>query len=201
MDDDALRDACTRFLHGHGQRRPAELLAEIPTDVAPDRYGEGGVVAELEREVAALLGMPAALFLPSGTMAQQAALRVHADRLDRRTVVFHPTCHLDRHEAQAFQRLHGLVGRPAGEPHRLLTLDDLRGVAERPAALLLELPQREIGGQLPDWQALVDQVAWARGRGAALHLDGARLWECTPFYGRPLAEIAGLFDTVYVSFY
>lgn len=66
---------------------------------------------------------------------------------------------------------------------------------------MLELPQREIGGQLPDWQNLVDQVAWARQRGAAVHLDGARLWECTPFYERTLAEIAGLFDTVYVSFY
>lgn len=204
LDDDALRDirdACSRFLLGHGQRRPADLLAEIPAEVAPDRYGEGGVVAELEREVATLLGMPAAVFLPSGTMAQQAALRVHADRRGRRTVVFHPTCHLDQHEGGAYQRLHGLVGRPAGDPHRLLTIDDLRGIAEAPAALVLELPQREIGGHLPDWQDLVEQVEWARGRGAAVHLDGARLWECTPFYERTPAAIVGLFDTVYVSFY
>jgi threonine aldolase len=47
----------------------------------------------------------------------------------------------------------------------------------------------------------VAQVALARDRGAAVHLDGARLWESGPFYGRPLADIAGLFDTVYVSFY
>src|SRR5215217_2460250 len=201
IDDAALRDACTRFVNGHGQRRPAELLAEIPADVASDRYGDGGVVAELEREVATLLGMPAAVFLPSGTMAQQAALRVHADRRGRLTVVFHPTCHLDLHEGQAYQRLHGLVGRPTGDPHRLLTIDDLQGIAEAPAALLLELPQREIGGQLPGWQNLVDQVEWARQRGAAVHLDGARLWECTPVYERTPAEIAGLFDTVYVSFY
>ena len=201
IDDAALRDACTRFVNGHGQRRPAELLAEIPADVAPDRYGDGGVVAELEREVATLLGKPAAVFLPSGTMAQQAALRVHADRRGRRTVVFHPTCHLELHEGQAYQRLHGLVGRPTGDPHRLLTIDDLQGIAEAPAALLLELPQREIGGQLPGWQNLVDQVEWARQRGAAVHLDGARLWECTPVYERTPAEIAGLFDTVYVSFY
>ena len=200
-DETALRDACTRFLHAHGQRRTADLLAEIPPDTRPDRYGEGGVVAELEAEVAALLGMPAAVFLPSGTMAQQAALRVHADRRGRRTVVFHPACHLDRHEGRAYQRLHGLLGRPAGDAHRLLTLEDLRTVAEAPAALVLELPQRDIGGQLPAWDGLVAQVEWARGRGAAVHLDGARLWECAPFYGRALAEIAALFDTVYVSFY
>ena len=45
----------------------------------PDRYGDGGVVAELEAEIAGLLGKPAAVFLPSGTMAQQSVLRVHAD--------------------------------------------------------------------------------------------------------------------------
>jgi threonine aldolase len=45
------------------------------------------------------------------------------------------------------------------------------------------------------------QVAWARKREVALHLDGARLWEAQPFYDRPHAEIAALFDSVYVSFY
>lgn len=201
FDVAALRDACTRFLLGHGPRRPTELLSEIPADVTPDRYGEGGVVAELESEVASLLGKPAAAFLPSGTMAQQAALRVHADRLGRQTVVFHPTCHIDQREGRAYQRLHGLFGRPVGDAHRLLTLEDLRAVAEPPAALLLELPQREIGGLLPAWDDLVAQVEWARGLGAAVHLDGARLWECTPHYERTPAEIAALFDTVYVSFY
>lgn len=177
------------------------MLADIPADTVPDRYGEGGVVAELEGEVAGLLGKPAAVFMPSGTMAQQTALRVHADRSGRRAVVFHPTCHLDVHEGEAYQRLHGLVGRPVGDPNRLLTLDDLREVAELPAALLVELPQREIGGQLPAWDELEENVAWARERGAVVHLDGARLWECTSFYERSPAEIAELFDTVYVSFY
>jgi threonine aldolase len=63
------------------------------------------------------------------------------------------------------------------------------------------LPQREIGGQLPTWEELEAQCAWARERGAKLHLDGARLWECRPFYDRAYPEIAGLFDSVYVSFY
>src|SRR4029453_15083491 len=67
--------------------------------------------------------------------------------------------------------------------------------------LLLELPQREIGGRLPEWDDLLAQVEWARARQIALHLDGARLWEAQPFYDRPHAEIAGLFDSVYVSFY
>lgn len=201
VDLDALRAACTTFVHGHGHRTPTQLLAELPDHVDADWYGDGGVVTALEGEIAGLLDVPAAVFLPSGTMAQQTALRVHADRRARRTVVFHPTCHLDSHEGGAYRRLHGLIGHPVGEASRLLTLDDLRGVAEPPAALLLELPQREIGGLLPSWDELVAQTRWARERGAAVHLDGARLWECTPSYDRSPAAIAALFDTVYVSFY
>src|SRR5262249_1887662 len=65
----------------------------------------------------------------------------------------------------------------------------------------LELPQREIGGQLPAWEDLCAQAAWARERGAALQMDGARLWEAAPGYGRSYADAAALFDSVYVSFY
>ena len=201
VDEVTLRASCTRSLSWHGNRRPADLLAELPDDIAPDRYGDGGAVTELEAEVASLLGKPAAAFLPSGTMAQQVTLRVHADARGRRVVLFHPTCHLDHHEGGGYRRLHYLVGRPVGDELRLMTIEDLRSVAEPPAALLLELPQREIGGLLPAWDELAEQAEWARERGAAVHMDGARLWGCEAFYGRTLAEIAGLFDTVYVSLY
>ena len=197
----AVRAACTTFLAGDGYVPPAALLATIPPDTEPDAYGEGGVVAELERYVAELLGKPAAVFLPSGTMAQAATLRVHADRRGRRTVLWHPYCHLDNHEDQAHARLHGLLGRPVGARHRLIELADLTAVAEPVAALLLELPQRDLGGQLPAWDDLISQVDWARDRGAAVHLDGARLWEASVGYQRDPAGIASLFDTVYVSFY
>ena len=203
MDDDlrAIRDACDRALTGHGIQRAGDLLATIPPDTAVDRYGEGGVVAELEAAIADVLGLPAAVYLPSGTMAQQAVLRVHAGRRRRRTVVFHPECHLDRHEGRALERLHGLVSRPVGDRNRLLGPDDLTEVAESPAALVLELPQRDLGGLLPTWDDLRAQTDWARGRGAAAHLDGARLWEASAGYGRDPADVAALFDTTYVSFY
>jgi threonine aldolase len=197
----ARRAACTDSFLGNGLVRPAELLSTIDPGTAADLYGEGGVVAELEQRVAAVLAKPAAIFLPSGTMAQGACLRVHADRRATRTVVWHPWCHLDRHEGQGYARLHQLLGRPVGEFEQLIKLDDLDAVAEPIAALLLELPQRDLGGALPDWDALVAQTSWARRRGAAVHLDGARLWEAAAGYGRSPAEIAALFDTVYVSFY
>jgi threonine aldolase len=204
----ALMRASTRSLGGRGFRSAATMLGEIPRDIETDVYGEGGVVAELEAEVAAILGKPAAVYVPSGTMAQQIVLRVHADRRGRRTVLYHPQCHLHVHELGALERLHGLHGRPVGDRDRLLTIDDLRDadgrrapVAEAPAALLLELPQRDLGGRLPSWDDLVAQVEWAHGTGAAAHMDGARLWQCAGFYGRTFAEIAAPFDTVYVSFY
>jgi threonine aldolase len=196
-----LRDSCTRWLAWHGNRSPADMMAELSAEIAPDRYGEGGVVEELESYVADLLGKPAAAFFVSGTMAQQIALRIHADRSGRRTVAFHPTCHIDLHEGRAFERLHGLVGRPVGDPFELLRLESLEDVAEPIAALVLELPQREIGGRLPEWDDMVAQTEWARAHGSALHLDGARLWQCPEAYRRSLDEIAGHFDTVYVSFY
>jgi threonine aldolase len=197
----ALRAGCTRFLTGHGQVTAAGMLATIPAGTEVDRYGKGGVVATLESEIASLLGKPAAVFLPSGTMAQQSVLRVHADQRQRRTIVFHPMCHLEQHEEQAHQRLHGLIGRPAGNRNRLIELTDLQKIAEPVAALLIELPQRDIGGQQPPWDELVAQCAWAAEVGAAAHLDGARLWESAAGYGRHPGEIAALFDTVYVSFY
>jgi threonine aldolase len=201
----ALRAGCERALQGAGLTTVTDVLAELASlsaeDLTADEYGEGGAVAVLEREVRDLLGKPAAVFMPSGTMAQQIALRIHADRRGRHVVAFHPTCHLELHEDKAYQRLHGLIGRPLGNGRELLTRADVEAIREPLAALLIELPQREIGGRLPAWDDLVAQVTYAREHGAAVHLDGARLWESGPFYGRPLSEIGALFDTIYVSFY
>ncbi len=202
---EALAESCTRFLIGHGRRSAADLLATIPTDAGIDYYGIGGAVTELETEVASLLGKEAALFLPTGTMAQQATLRVHADRRSSRSVVFHPMCHIETNEERGYQRLHGLFGIPAGPRDEPLSSATLMQIREPVAALLLELPQRGLGGTLPSWDELKAQVTWARERGAAVHLDGARVWDASPFYakshGKSLRDIAGLFDSVYVSFY
>lgn len=203
---ESLAKRCTRHLNGAGPRRVANLLATIGDDAEVDYYGVGGSVEALETEVAKLLGKPAALFLPTGTMAQQATLRIHADRRQRTNIAFHPACHLDGWaEERGYQRLHGLFGIPVGPGTEPLSLESLTRVRQGLAALLIELPQRSLGGTLPAWDELQAQVDWARDHGAAVHLDGARLWEAWPFYRktarRSLADIAALFDTVYVSFY
>src|ERR1039457_6349523 len=180
-DDDilALRDSCTRFLHGHGPGRAADLLATVPAESVTDRYGEGGAVAELEGEIARLLGKAAAVFVPSGTMAQQAVLRVHADRRQRRTIVFHPACHIDRHEGRGYERLHGLVGRPAGGAERTLPRGAPRGVAAAPGPRCPSTgpgcgsPRPGTASRLPCWPTSSTPCtcrstrAWARCRGPA----------------------------------
>jgi threonine aldolase len=166
-----------------------------------DVYGYGESVERLEKRVAGLLGKEAAALFPSGTMAQQIALRIWCDRSGRPTVAFHPQCHLDVHEERGYEYLHGLHARPVGGRDRVIARADLDELAEPIGALLVELPQRDLGGQLPPWRDLRAQATWARRNGIALHLDGARLWQCGPFYKRSLSEIASLFDTVYVSLY
>ncbi|MFI7675160.1 threonine aldolase family protein [Actinophytocola sp. NPDC049390] len=186
--------------YGPPRRLPHFVLRRMLDAVSPGTMPDEPVAA-LERRVAELLGKPRALFFPTGTMAQQVALRIHAERTGRHAFTAHPANHLDLWEQRGYAVVHGLRYQPAGEQYRLLTRADLDEVKEPVGALLIELPQREIGGFLPTWEELSAQVAWARDQGAAVHLDGARIWESQPFYDRPHAEIAGLFDTVYVSLY
>jgi threonine aldolase len=192
-------------LHGHQRRAPAAklraLLDRVDDRDEPDVYGVGGAVTRLEERIAGLLGKEAAVLMPTGSMASQVALRLHADARSCRTVAFHPRAHVEVHERKGYAVVHGLTGHLLGDADRLVTLDDLQEVREPLAAVLLELPQRDIGGLLPEWDDLVAQTTWARERGIATHMDGARLWEAQPYYGRPHAEIATLFDTVYVSLY
>ncbi|HET9221308.1 MAG TPA: beta-eliminating lyase-related protein, partial [Roseiflexaceae bacterium] len=204
-DRDAIFEACTRSLTHHYPRSPRQILLDLaefaPPEARLDRYGQGQLIAAFEQQIAELLGKPAAVFMPSGTMCQQIALRIWSERRGVHSVAFHPTCHLELHEDKGYQLLHGLHGLLVGHPSRLIGLDDLEAIREPLGALLLELPQREIGGQLPSWEELGAQTEWARERSIPTHLDGARLWECQPFYARGYADIAALFDTVYVSFY
>jgi threonine aldolase len=202
MIDDSFRSLA---LHDPRFQLPAErlrlLLSLVDDDEQPDEYGRGAAVQRFEERIAALLGKPAAVVMPTGAMSSQVALRLHADARSTRVVGFHPRAHIEVHERKGYAVVHQLIGKQLCDHDRLLTLDDLEGVREPLAAVLWELPQRDLGGLLPGWESLVAQTQWARERGVATHLDGARLWEAQPYYGRSHAEIAGLFDTVYVSLY
>lgn len=169
-------------------------------DLPADIYGNG-VVGELEQRVAGLLGTEAAVFFPTGTMAQQVALRCWAGRTGNATVALHPLAHPEVHEGGALGAVSGLrTVHPASGP-RLPTADEVRDFPEPFGTLMLELPLRDPGFLLPAWEELEAVVAAARERDAVVHFDGARLWECATHFGRGLPEIAALADSVYVSFY
>ena len=203
-----MTDPRTRYpraLYVFPPRDVRDILQELVEEAAPgeiaDVYGRGPLIESFEAELAALLGKPAAVFLPSGTMAQPIALRLWSQRRGSPSVAMHPTSHLLLHEHGAYQHLHDLRALPVGPARELMTPADIERLADPCAALLVELPQRELGGLLPTWDDLQALLAAARARGMALHLDGARLWECGPHYGRSYAEIVAGFDSVYVSFY
>lgn len=165
-----------------------------------DLYGNG-VVEALEEKVAALLGKEAAAFFPTGTMAQQVALRCWAGRTGNPTVALHALAHPEVHERDAFREVSGLRPVHLTSELRQPTADEVRGFEEPFGALMLELPLRDAGYVLPTWDELTELVAAARERDAVVHFDGARLWDTTVHFGRPLDEIADLADSVYVSFY
>ena len=170
-------------------------------DVVHDVYGEGRALQTFEAKIAGLLGKPAAVFMPSGTLAQLIAIRIWTHRAGLDRFGMPPTSHLMLHEREAYQALLHLHGAPVGERRRPLLASDLAAASQPLACLLVELPLREIGGQLPSWEELEALKAVAKGHGIALHMDGARLWECAAFYRRTFAQIAEGFSSVYVSLY
>ena len=142
--------------------------------------------------MAEVLGKESAVFFPSGTMAQQIALRIWCDDADLKRVAYHPLCHLEIHEEDGLKELHHIEPILLGDQERLITLEDVQRLDRDIACLLLELPQREIGGQLPDYSELEAISAYCRSQGIKLHLDGARLFEITPYYQKTAAEICAL---------
>ncbi|NQX46884.1 low specificity L-threonine aldolase [Paenibacillus tritici] len=208
MDEQkALMEAFDRTevrLAGHGARDVAvlkEALAEVEDTLTADLYGTGAVIEDFQAEMAGVLGKECSVFFPSGTMAQQIALRIWSDRKGSRSVAYHPLCHLEIHEQDGLKELHHLEPLLLADADRLITLEDVQNMQPGVACLLLELPQREIGGQLPEYAELEAISAYCRKQGIMLHLDGARLFEVLPYYGKTAAEVCGLFDSVYVSFY
>lgn len=191
-------------LSGHGTRNAAvlqEAFAAVDATMESDMYGAGAVIEEFQEEMAELLGKEASVFFPSGTMAQQIALRIWSDRKNLKTVAYHPLCHLEIHEQDGLKELHHLKPLLLADKDRVITLEDVQTVSEPIACLLLELPQREIGGQLPEYTELEAISAYCREQDIRLHLDGARLLEVLPYYGKTAAEVCSLFDSVYLSVY
>ncbi|WLD93809.1 low specificity L-threonine aldolase [Alkalihalobacillus sp. AL-G] len=191
-------------LVGH-DRRLVQTLKEafkvVKGEQHSDMYGKGKIIEDFQDKMAMYLGKETSVFFPSGTMAQQIALRIWCDEKGLKRVAYHPLCHLEIHEEDGLKELHQIEPVLLADKNSVIQLEDVVNMEEEIACLLLELPQREIGGQLPDYETLEEISSFCREKGIKLHLDGARLFEILPYYKKTAAEVCSLFDSVYVSFY
>ncbi|MGQ0713559.1 MAG: threonine aldolase family protein [Gemmatimonadaceae bacterium] len=183
---------------------PAMRRAMADADVGDDVLDGDPTVKRLERRVAEMLGKEAALFFPSGTMANQTAVWL----LSRRgtEVLLDAGSHILHYEMAGAAALSGVQPRPvAGTP--TMDVEGLRA-AIRPASphvpmaslLCLENTHNGAGGRVMsrgDMQSIADV---ARAHALHVHLDGARLWNASAASGESLASLASVADTVMVSF-
>ena len=200
---EAFNDS-TYPLTGHGKRNVQVLkdaIEKVDGQLDSDIYGTGKVIEDFQDKMAAFLGKEKAVFFPSGTMAQQIALRIWCDEKGLQNVAYHPLSHLEIHEEDGLKELHKIKTILLADKNRVIELEDVVSMEESVACILLELPQREIGGQLPSYETLEDISRYCRENGIKLHLDGARLLEVLPYYQKTAYEVCELFDSVYLSFY
>ena len=206
MNSAGLQRACHTVLPGHRARTPTEMFALMSDwcaqhGIEHDVYGSGEAVEAFERKVTKLLGFEQAVFCITGTMAQVTALRLACEDRGSDLVALHPTSHIIVHERSNYQLLGHFHALQVGDRYRPWTVGDLAAVSDRLGAIAMEVPMREIGGQNPSWEEMEAIKQHARQRGAHLHMDGARLWECATALGRTPREIAAGFDSAYVSMY
>ena len=188
----------------------AQLLATLANagNLAVDDYSRGGVVEQLENRVAALLGKEAAVWLPTGTLANHLAVRLLAG--NRRRVLVQAESHLFNDCGDCAQTLSGLHLVPLAPGRATFTLEEVEraaydaslGRVDTPiGAIQIETPVRRRQGERFDFEEMKKVAAWARAHNVGLHLDGARLFLESAYAARPVREYAALCDTVYISMY
>ena len=190
---------------------PAEYAALLGEVVAqdgfePDYYSQGGVVRELERRFAKLLGKDDAIYLPTGTLANHLAVRKLAG--DDRRVLVQAESHFYNDSGDCAQTLSGLNLVPLAERGSTLSVEDVERwlarsdsgrVETRVGVIAIESPVRRRDHEMADFDELRRVSSLARARGIRLHLDGARMFNLPLHSGKSLHDYSALFDTVYVS--
>lgn len=162
-------------------------------------------VDRLERLTAEVLGKEAAIFMPSGSMTNQIAIRLHCDRGSEFLCDAH--AHVYNLEQAAFAQLSGLVARTLESDLGVLEVDQLRPLIRpdslncvRTRLVCLENTHNRFGGRIFPQNKVVAICDWARQNGLATHVDGARLWNAAVASGVSEAELAAPFDSVSVCY-
>ncbi len=188
----------------------AQLLVQLTEkgDLKADSYSQHGCVEELENKFATLLGKEAAIFMPSGTLANHLAIRSLAGNSSR--VLIQNESHVYNDTGDACQVLSHLNLIPLAPDKTTFTLEDVNNVikktttgrvAEKIGVISIESPMRRKSGELFDFEQMKQISALARSNDIKMHLDGARIFLASAYSGKSPAEYASLFDTVYVSLY
>jgi threonine aldolase len=188
----------------------ARLLSRLADErgLAPDSYILGGVVEEMETRFARILGKERAVFMPTGTLANQLAVRALAGGSSR--AIVQAESHLYMDSGDCVQTLSNITLMPLAPGRATFTADDVqrvigdtRGgrVVPRVSVLQIETPVRRRQGETFDDREMAEVIALARREGIKLHLDGARLFLQAGYTGRSVADYTAPFDTVYVSLY
>ncbi len=175
-----------------------------------DSYSRGGVVALLEQRLAELLGKEAAIFMPTGTLANHLALTECCRSRSGSRVIAGAESHVVNDAGDGLEVLGRVKVISLGPGAADFSLADVQQVEARAsttkvrtgiAALTIETPVRRMANACFHWDAMKVITAYGRKRGWKLHLDGARLFIEQAFTGRDVKQTARLFDTVYVSLY
>jgi threonine aldolase len=181
--------------------RKAMAEAEVGDDV----IGSDPTVEELQAEVAGILGKEAAIFMPSGTMTNQIAVRTHCKPGDE--FLCEEGCHIYNYEQGAFAQLSGLVARPIRGQRGVLKVEDLDGTVRpinehmvRTRLLCLENTHNRAAGRVLPMNDIASVTGWAREQGLSLHLDGARLFNAVVATGVSASEWSRHFDSVSICF-
>ncbi len=180
---------------------PEMRRAMAEAEVGDDVYGEDPTVNRLEARAAEILGMEAALFVPSGTMGNAIAIRILTERGDE--VLVERRSHVVRFELSGMSLLSGVMPRMVDAPRAQLTADHVRAAVAPQAyyksdvrLVVLENTHNVGGGTVLGPAEVTAVVAAARAAGFRVHLDGARLWHAAVALGvAPAALVAGV-DTV-----
>ena len=191
-------------------RALVQELARLESEggLDPDNYSLGGTVEELERRFADTLGKEAAIFMPTGTLANHLAIRALCGGKPR--AVVQEQSHIYNDTGDGVTQLSGINLIPLGKDEAYFTLEELKAaisasssgrVANPIGAVVIESPVRRQMGQVVPFEEMVSITDYCRAMGIGAHLDGARLYMMSAASGIGVKEYCSLFDTAYVSLY
>lgn len=174
-----------------------------------DFYGKGGAVEALEKRFEAITGKEKAVFMPTGTLANQLAIAVLSG--ENTKVFVQETSHVFRDEADAAQSVFSKRLIPLAKGETFFSAEELQQSVEYHnqgevfksgiGAVSIENPVRRTDGRMIPLQEIKKISTFCRNNHIKLHLDGARLFMASAWSGISIKEYSSYFDTVYISLY